>query len=265
MPFLTNGPSRLLGNRGFNPLSLSPLLWLKADAISALNDADAITTWADSSGNGRNGAGTNATYKTNIANGKPVARLAAGYFTIATSTALFNALHYTGGTVLAVASFGVVADPNAIYGLLGNNGGTASNVGYALYWDDRASQSMNNGLRGTIFAGGNVTVSSNVQSALVTQQAFAVVSSVTDPQNATASLRSTMRVNGGTAIQNNSATGTATANNARFDLQIGAAGNNTAAAYADIAEIIVYGTKLADADRMAAERYLGVKWGVAVA
>ncbi len=265
MPILMSGPSQLLGRRGFNPLALSPLLWLKADAITALADGDAITTWADSSGNSRNGAGTNATYKVNIANGKPVARLAAGYFTIATSTALFNALHYAGGTILAVASFGTAADPNALYGIVGNNGGTAVNVGATLYWDDRASQSMNNGLRNTVFAGGNVTVASTASANVLAAQTFGVVSCITDPQNATASLRSTIRVNGGTALRASTATGAATTNNATYNFQIGAAGNNTAAAYADIAEIIVYGTKLADADRMAAERYLGAKWGVAVA
>lgn len=39
------------------PPTSSLQLWLKADAITGLSDGDQITTWADSSGNGRNGTG----------------------------------------------------------------------------------------------------------------------------------------------------------------------------------------------------------------
>lgn len=62
---------------GFDPLSLSPAVWLKADSL-ALNDGDKVATWADSSGNARNATqATEAqkpTYKTGILNGKPVVR-----------------------------------------------------------------------------------------------------------------------------------------------------------------------------------------------
>ncbi len=56
-------------------------LWLKADAITGLNDGDRVTTWIDSSGNSRDAtqsvAADKPTYKTNILNGKPVVRFAA--------------------------------------------------------------------------------------------------------------------------------------------------------------------------------------------
>lgn len=62
----------------FTPASLPGLvLWLKADAITGLNDGDAIDTWTDSSANGNNATGTTTTrpiYKTNIVNSKPVVR-----------------------------------------------------------------------------------------------------------------------------------------------------------------------------------------------
>lgn len=58
-------------------------LWLKADAITGLNDGDAVSSWLDS-GTGANNAtnagaaGTKPTYKTNIINGLPVLRFDGG-------------------------------------------------------------------------------------------------------------------------------------------------------------------------------------------
>ena len=66
----------------FQPLDLAPALWLKADAITGLNDADAVTTWVDASVNGRDAtqstAGAKPTYKTGILNSKPVVRFDGG-------------------------------------------------------------------------------------------------------------------------------------------------------------------------------------------
>ena len=58
------------------------LLWLKADAITGINNGGSVTTWTDSSGNGYNAVYTNPngevapTYVTNVYNGKPVVRFA---------------------------------------------------------------------------------------------------------------------------------------------------------------------------------------------
>lgn len=63
----------------FSPSQIVGLeLWLKADAITGLNDADPVTTWPDSSGKGRDATqsvgGNKPAYKVNIVNGKPVVR-----------------------------------------------------------------------------------------------------------------------------------------------------------------------------------------------
>lgn len=58
----------------FTPASLSPALWLKADAITGLSDGAAVNTWTDSSGNGHDAAkGTYPApiYKANGLNGLP--------------------------------------------------------------------------------------------------------------------------------------------------------------------------------------------------
>lgn len=77
MPLLGTGPSS--GGAAFTPASVSGLVaWYDAAALTGLNDGDAMATWADASGNGRDLAQGSATlkplYKTAIQNGKPVVR-----------------------------------------------------------------------------------------------------------------------------------------------------------------------------------------------
>jgi hypothetical protein len=66
------------GASAFSPPSLSGLqLWLHADALS-LSDGDPVSSWTDSSGNGRHAtqgtSGARPIYKTSILNGQPVVR-----------------------------------------------------------------------------------------------------------------------------------------------------------------------------------------------
>jgi PKD repeat protein len=60
----------------FDPSDVPNLLmWLKADAITGLNDGDPVATWPDASGNGKNATQSNASkrpvYRTNEVNGLP--------------------------------------------------------------------------------------------------------------------------------------------------------------------------------------------------
>lgn len=58
--------------------SASNILWLKADAITGLNDNDPVATWADNSGNTfdliQGTAASKPTYQTNEINSKPIVR-----------------------------------------------------------------------------------------------------------------------------------------------------------------------------------------------
>lgn len=76
----------------FTPTDIADLaLWIAADAIVGLVDADPVTTWADSSGNGLDATGSGATrptYKTAIVNGLPVVRYGADDILTTASTAL---------------------------------------------------------------------------------------------------------------------------------------------------------------------------------
>ncbi|GAB4301191.1 MAG: hypothetical protein Kow0068_24210 [Marinilabiliales bacterium] len=62
--------------------SASNILWLKADALTGLNDNDGVSTWTDFSGNGNNLIQSNSsyqpTYQESEINGKPVIRFDGG-------------------------------------------------------------------------------------------------------------------------------------------------------------------------------------------
>ncbi len=75
LPFQSSRRPWVPSKAAFDPMSLSPSLWLKADTL-ALNDGDPVTTWADQSGNGLDfSQATSAakpTFKVAIQNGLPV-------------------------------------------------------------------------------------------------------------------------------------------------------------------------------------------------
>lgn len=70
------------------------------------------------------------------------------------SAGYFNFLHgssagYTDvqNTTYFVAKFGTSSNPNAAYGLFGNSGASAGNIGWTFFFDDRAAVPVNNGCR----------------------------------------------------------------------------------------------------------------------
>jgi hypothetical protein len=68
------------------------------------------------------------------------------------TAATFNNFHYRATlndlkwTIHGVIKFGTSSDPNAVYGLCGNNGSASTSKGIAIYYDDRASVPVNNSL-----------------------------------------------------------------------------------------------------------------------
>jgi hypothetical protein len=95
-----------MGNAGTDPLSFSPTLWLKADALQ-LADGATVTSWTDSSGNGRHlnsATGTPVFYRS-VLNGRPSVRFdQSSYIKASASTVqMDDLLDGSGrGTVLAV-------------------------------------------------------------------------------------------------------------------------------------------------------------------
>lgn len=214
---------------GFDPLSLSPALWFKADAITGLVDADAIDTWPDSSGNARNLTPLNNAYRptweTGEKNGLPVARFDGTNDHLVTAAFTLNqpATYFFVVKMLASGGYRTLADGNT--------------VNSVTHWNS------NGGAKWQQYAG-----AFGAQQTVDTTNYFIVTSVVNGAS-------SEMYVNGGAA-----ATGNAGANNAAgFALGGRALGEN---AQMDVGEVLVFPSALGSTDRAAVRDYLNARWAV---
>jgi hypothetical protein len=102
-------------------------LWLRADAITGLNDTDPVATWPDSSGNSNDAtqavAANRPLYRTNIINGLPVVRFDAANDHMDTPNNVFNANPFS---VFIVFSGTVAA---ATHRAINDNGGANFGIG----------------------------------------------------------------------------------------------------------------------------------------
>jgi hypothetical protein len=190
--------------------------------------------------------------RTGIGSGA-VARPAADFkgaqsLSVTSSQSLYNFIHNGNfGYIAAVAEFGKVADPNALYSLLGNYALNSSNVGFSFAYEDRTVAAANNALRTNSAngLGGNVVLAIN--SNTITPQRVNILTSQFDCDNATANNRSISYVNNGSALRGNAETQPPSLSNASFNLQLGGGGNNTFRLVGFVSEIIIF-----NADKSAA-------------
>ncbi len=269
----------------FDPRSIPGLesWWDAADAASVTLDSGRVSQLADKSGKGRHAANstsgsTQPSYVTGARNGLNVARFAAASvqrLTVASSTATYKFLHDgTDSWIAAVSVYGTVANPQAIYGLLGNNAAATANVGLWAGYQDTGGGSPNDAIRVDVSSGGNTPI--NALNAANTQvlsdyfnllpaQSVVVQELAIDADNATASQRFRVRVNGGTEVNANNKTASPSTANATFNFQLGTSGDNVLPLQGDICEILIYSQIPTAAARDMIRRYLGAKWGVTVA
>ena len=262
----------LIQRRLWTPDIMFPHLWLDANDLSTISVQTGISEWGDKSGNQRNFTqGTGAAQPTltlNGLNGRNVLSYSGSQYLTSISTAsTWDFLHNTNGSsVFALWKVGNNSNPNAVYALLGNNAGATGNIGYYIVYDDRATSSRND--RATIVVSRGVTGTSTVsnQTADLAHPANTpvIISSITDPNNATATNRSLLSINGGNPIQNNASTLSPSLSNATFTLQIGAAGNNTILFTGYIAEIVILSSIASSSTVQLFEGYFAWKWGVTI-
>ena len=279
---------RLLRPRasGFNPRSVSGLegWWDAADASSVTLDSGRVSTWNDKSGNGRNAANstsgsTQPDYVTGARNGRNVVRFTAAStqrLTVASSTAAFNFLHNgTSSLVIGVVKYGTTANPNAVYGFCGNSAGTALSIGIQVLYEDRTLLSANNGVNLAVPRGASGAASQSIATInpatvtilpafndLLPAQAYLVQELLIDADNATASNRLRVRVNGGAEATGNELTNAPSSADATHNFQLGAVGNNVAPLEGDICEVLIYSQQPTADAQTAIRRYLAAKWGV---
>lgn len=219
------------------PDQLSGLrLWLKADAITGLNDGDPVTTWSDSSGQANNATQATAakkpTYKTGILSGKPVVRFDGvdDELTLGDLSAYFP----SAATLFVV----VILSSDAAYSIYG----TAANDGF-WRWDGDGKGYMG-AFRATRIAGYPATM----------------------PQTGTRFFELRSSASGyrlyqdGLALGDEQAAGYAGGANHRIGNNADAAADRFLAG--DVAEIIVYDSAFSDANRGIIRDYVNSKYAL---
>jgi len=262
---------------GFDPRRIAGLeaWWDGSDSASVTLDSGRVAEWRDKSGKARHAANsssgsTQPDYITAGQNGRNLLRFtaASNQRLSVPSTTAFSFLHDGPPSYVAVvASFATTANPQAIYGVLGNvNGGTGQR-GFVFFYEDRSG--TNDRLLVLIQNGTGVETAVSTQNAsydnfLPTQQKM-VVEMVIDPSNATAAQRLSARRNGGTAVAANSQTNapSSSASTGNFFIGSGASfASPSVHLQGDICEILLYSQHPTAAAQTALRKYLAAKWGV---
>ena len=231
----------------FTPHEVAGLrLWLKADALAGLGDGDPVSTWPDASGGGNDATGSGAgrpAFRTNVLAGAPVLRFDGADDRLALPNLLAGA---SAATAFFVSKLSL--DPPALpsrtgppLGNFGNNGSFADHYPYTdgvIYHDFGSTTRKTVGDPAASLASWHVGV---FRSAAGDWRAWL--------NGALLFSTSTNTAGFGAAPLLGRAEGTG--GPYHFD--------------GDLAEVVVYDAALSDGDRQRVERYLGGKYGIAVA
>ena len=257
-----------------------------ADSASITLDSGRVSQWSDKSGNARHATNTTSgstqpSYTTAARNNLNVVRFVAAStqrLTIPSSTAAFKFLH--DGTPywwIAVNTFGTVSNPGALYILFSTSPASAQSGYYVSYEDtagvgnDAAEISVGRGVGGSPAAETTIPSRASIQTAyqnIWAANTLLVSDCLMSPNNATASERIALSVNGATAIKGNTFTGAVSTANASNNLSIGVSLTSGTYYYplqGDICELMFFNEQPTAAARDLIRRYLSHKWGVTVA
>jgi len=256
------------GVQGFSPLDLSPALWLDAADTSTITaSSGSVSQWDDKSGNGRNvtqatGSAQPTTGST-TQNGLNTLSFDGNDWLRAATASDWTFLH--DGTLYlvgAVAKFGNTNNPATEYGLIGTGlTGSSGSPAMAL----RYSDSLVNDRLGhlAVTSGVDLRMLNNSGSDALPANSYRLVTALADPGNATAANRSRTFVGNGSAITNNTVTGTPSTASPHEALVVGGQTSTFLLLVGQIAEIvIVSGANASEANRVLLRDYLATKWGL---
>jgi hypothetical protein len=250
--------------RGFNPLSLSPALWLDANDASTLYDATtggslvtadgAVARWEDKSGNARHAtqatSGARPLRKAAVQNGRDVVRFDGGDVLVTPS---FSTAGFVSGSTILVVTNPTFTN-NTIYRPLiriepSNTNGIQHEASNDSVVNSRSKlEAFVQNTSNTLF---------RATPSATTTTGWRMLASVVTTSDIT--LFSDGTINGGpTAITGTIKTGSSDVLRVAADVT-----NNFW--LGDIAEILVFPTALSTTDRQAVESYLATKWGITLA
>lgn len=257
---------------GFNVNLISPSLWLDASDASTLTSSGSpatVSQWSNKGSISANftqaTAANQPTTGASTQNGLNVLDFDGNDYLNSSVTNDWKFLH--DGTVwflCAVLVAGSTSDPNAAYGYIGNSAASITNIGSAVFFEDRTAATTNNAPRIIISRGvsGNPVCDLSMRD-LWTPNQWTVVTHLCSPSASIALDKVATKINSGNEYRNNTLANAASTSNPTYALQIGALGNNSFPFAGKIAEIIVVsGTNATQTNRDGVIAYLNKKWAV---
>lgn len=206
------------------------LVWLDANQIIGLSDGDPVATWDDASGNNIDAAqatgGLQPSYQTGELNSKPIVRFDGGDRLTGSSASLIDLSR----SYFVVTKQTTATGEDCIFDVGSWAAITADGASWKFY-----------GATANLFTGSNL--------------AWSIVSIVQDSTTG-----------GGVFVDGVSALvlGNANASGGGGSFAIGDTDGSSLVFTGDMAEIIIYDSKLSDSDRAKVERYLGAKYGISI-
>jgi len=242
----------------------TPSAFWSADSVTT--NGSHVTVWVDITGNGLNFSQIDTTKTGQLLSSEIGSRdavdFASGDNYASGTTSSFDYLHDTGGTLFVVAQIGSEADPDALQSIMGTNNSSSASSGFSLDYDDRSSIPRNNRIK-TFVSNSAGTVVSNVSSdnAVTPNSGYYVICLMLDPDNGTAADRSSIYINGGAAIANNS-TGNAPDTGAQsFTLKLGNGGNGSNPFDGIVGTAIIYNSVLSSGNISTIMGHLNTYYG----
>ena len=255
----------------FSPDDIADLrLWLDAaDASTITASGGAVSKWTSKDANAReftqSSGSLQPTTGASTLNSLNVVDFASDYLVGTSAESVWEFLHDgTKHTVFLVWKPGAVANPNARYTVY-STGAVAGDSGAYLAYDDRSTASRNDVLQHVInnTLSNRAVINTSANDA-ATANAYQIVRVTSDPSNATAASRSSIFVNAGSAIANNTQTGTPSSGNPNFTLHVGAVATASPSDQmtGGLAEMLMYERDMSAQEVEDVEDYLAAKWGI---
>lgn len=165
-------------------------------------------------------------------------------------------------TVHIVTKVGTGSDPNAFYGLVGNNGSSGGNKGFSIYFDDRVAGPRNNAIRCQITQGGGNFTFNNTQDNVITPNELCVITVETEIGTTPNSGKQRVWINGRLQSIQVVYTTVGLITTPTLDLEIGGSGNGAGPLVGIIKECIIQSTIETGQVRSAFTQGLMYKYGI---